>query len=212
MRSRIVLPIALLVVACTHREAPAQQPTPHDTLASALVPSGHGTLSQDAITLAFRVGTLDIRFTPLDERVTRLLANDAAQSLTRLLAVHQAWVDSAAARHGVRTPGIAMVSFFGLAPDTRFDPRLLSLNSRNRLTRPVTVLPLSPTFSAQQLGVRDVAMGLFLFEEPIPVTEPFAIEYLGTTAGDWERRLSRFDRERARIQSRSGGGTPEGNP
>lgn len=45
---------------------------------------------------------------------------------------------------------------------------------------------------------------LLLFEEPLPVTEPFIVEYLDARNGEWERRLPRLDRERARILARLG--------
>jgi hypothetical protein len=174
------------------------------------VPAGHGQLSQDVITLLLRSGDLDIRFTPLDERVTRLLAPDSWQSLQELVARHRLQVDSAATRLGIRNPGLALVAFFALASDTRFDPQLLNISSRNRLLRPAAVLPLSPAFSNQQLVVGGQAMGLYIFDQPVPVTEPFSVEYRDATTNEWERRLGRFDRERARIQSRAGAGS--GNP
>jgi hypothetical protein len=70
--------------------------------------------------------------------------------------------------------------------------------------RPAGVIPLSPAFSAQQLDARDQAVGLFIFDELIPVTEPLSVSYLEIRNDDWERRLTRFERERARIRGRSG--------
>jgi hypothetical protein len=164
------------------------------------------------VTLAFRNGNLEIRFTPLDERVLRLIVPDAHRALLDLLEDHRARVDSVTQRFGIRRPGLALVTFYGLAPDSRFDPRILLINLRNRIIRPVATLPLSPAFSAQQLDIRQQAMGIFIFDEAIPVTEPFTVEYLSTTVADWERRLPRFDRERARIQARTGSGSIPGAP
>ncbi|MCA9722000.1 MAG: hypothetical protein KC489_06290, partial [Gemmatimonadetes bacterium] len=111
----------------------------------------------------------------------------------------QATIDSLAAVEGIRRPGLALITFFALAPNTPFDPNLVLLTTRNRLLRPSAFIPLSASFSAQRLEVRTQAMGLYLFEDIIPVTEPFSIGYLGSTTDEWERRLTRFDRERARI-------------
>jgi hypothetical protein len=211
MKRSLLLPAILAVVAaCSPRTVPAQQPDTPDTTRGGLVPAGHGQLSQDVITLLLRSGDLDIRFTPLDERVTRLLAPDAWQSLQELVARHRVQIDSAVTRLGIRNPGLVLVAFFALASDTRFDPQLLNISSRNRLFRPAAVLPLSPAFSNQQLDGGGQAMGLYIFDEPVPVTEPFSVEYRDATTNEWERRLGRFDRERARIQSRAGAGS--GNP
>jgi hypothetical protein len=210
-RAATVATAVALLTGCAARPAPAQDPAPVDT-AGALVPAGQGQLSQDQVTLAFRSGNLEIRFTPLDERVLRLIVPDAHRALLDLVEEQRPRVDSVTQRFGIRRPGLALVTFYGLAPDSRFDPRLLLVNVRNRIIRPVATLPLSPAFSAQQLDIRQQAMGIFIFDEPIPVTEPFAVEYLSTTVTDWERRLPRFDRERARIQARTGSGPVTGEP
>jgi hypothetical protein len=201
-RIAVVFAVAL-VGACAPRNAPAQVAPAID---STLVPAGHGQLPQDAITLLLRSDNLDIRFTPLDERVTRLLTPEGYQALQQLIARHRRQIDSTATRLGIRNPGLVLVAFFGLTANTRFDPQLLTIESRNRLMRPGSILPLSPAFSNQQLEVGGTAMGIYLYEEPVPVTEPFRIEYLDAASSDWERRLVRFDRERARIQSRAGAG------
>lgn len=202
------------LAACGAGRAPAQQPasaTPADSLFG-LVPPGYGQLNQDVITVRLRTGDLELRFTPLDERVTRLLADDAYQSLRLLIDRYQGTIDSLAAVEGIRRPGLALITFFALAPNTPFDPNLVLLTTRNRLLRPSAFIPLSASFSAQRLEVRTQAMGLYLFEDNIPVTEPFSIGYLGVTTDEWERKLTRFDRERARILGKvkqaPAGGTP----
>jgi hypothetical protein len=211
---RLLLAVAGLA-ACGAGRAPAQQPsgttTPADSVYG-LVPTGYGQLNQDVLTVRLRSGELELRFTPLDERVTRLLAVDAYQSLSLLLDRYQATIDSLSAAEGVRRPGLALVTFFALAPNTPFDPNLVQLTTRNRLVRPSAFIPLSASFSAQRLDVRTQAMGLYLFEDAIPVTEPFTVSYLGTSTDEWERKLTRFDRERSRIQGKVQRGLPPGAP
>ena len=206
-RSKLMVMMVMLA-ACAPRTVPAQGTGAID---STLVPAGYGQLPQDAITLVLRSGNLDIRFTPLDERVTRLLPPDGYQALQQMISRHRVQIDSATTRLGIRNPGMVLVAFFARTTDARFDPQLVNISSRNRLLRPGAIVPLSPSFSNQQLDVGAQAMGLYLFEEAIPVTEPFSVEYLDASTSDWERRLPRFDRERARIQSRAGAGsgTPE---
>lgn len=213
-RLTMILALVLAAAACGPRSAPAQTPTPGTSLdtSGALVPAGLGQLNQDVITLRLKLPNLEIRFTPLDERVTRLLANDGYQSLTQMRIRNQAAIDSVIARQGLRRPGLVLVSFFGLAPNTSFDPSLLILDSRNRLVRPAGFVPLSASFSAQRLDARDQAMGIVIYEDAIPVTEPFTLTYLDASTDEWQRRLTRFDRERARIQAKATNAPGQGEP
>lgn len=211
----VLLGVALS--ACGASKAPAQvTPSPTattqaDSLAEeALPPVGYGQFNQDAITLRLRSGPLEIRVVPLDERVLRLLSPDGYRSLRQLIDANQPRIDSIADRANVAHPGIALVSFFAITPGTRFDPNLLFVTQRNRLMRPIGVIPLSPAMSAQQLDVHSQATGLFLLDELIPVTERFSVSYLGATSDDWERRLGRLDAERSRIRGRVG--AAEGTP
>lgn len=164
---------------------------------------GYGQLSQDAITLRLRSGTLEVRLVPLDERLIRLLAPDAYQSLHLLLQSQRKRIDSTALARGVREPGVALVSFHALAPATRFDPAVLTLSLHGQQFRPIGTIPLSPTFSNQQIEVREQASGLFIYERQLPVQEPFTVSYLDGTNEEWERRLSRLSSERSRILGRT---------
>jgi len=167
------------------------------------LPPGYGSLTQNDLALRMGNEDLDIRFVPLDPKILPLLANDAFQSLRSLVESHRRGVDSVAARAGVAQPGIALVSFFGQRPDVRFDPQILTLLVRNRALRPLGVLPLTPRFSSQQLGVREQASALYLFEEEIPVDDSFTISYAALSSEDWQRKLPILDRERARVSARS---------
>jgi hypothetical protein len=108
-----------------------------------------------------------------------------------------------ASQRGVRNPGVAFVSFHALAPATRFDPALVTLSLHGQQFRPIATIPLSPTFSNQQLEVREQASGLFIYERRLPVMEPFTVSYLESTNEEWERRLGRLDSERSRILART---------
>src|SRR5690606_39785501 len=129
MKLRLVWGLVIVAGACSPRPAPAQDPVP---ALDSVIPEGRGQLAQEVITLQLRSGNLEIRFTPLDERVTRLLAPDAWRSLQDLVTRNAAQVDSVARRAGIRQPGLVLVSFYALAPDTRFDPNLLTVSSHNR--------------------------------------------------------------------------------
>jgi hypothetical protein len=169
------------------------------------LPPGYGSLTQDDLSLRVRNDDLEIRFVPLDPRLMPLLARDAYQSLQALLGTHRRAVDSVASRAGVAQPGLALVSFFGLRPEVRFDPQILTLLIRNRAFQPLGTIPLSGKFTSGQLGVRQQASAIYLFEEDIPVNDSFTLSYGSLISEDWERRQPVLDRERARVAARSRG-------
>lgn len=201
MRHPVALVALMGMMACAPQVVPAQA-TAQDSLANQL-PIGQGRLNQDVLTLRVGTGSLDIRVVPLEEGVLRLLSPDGYRALTNLVAEQRVALDSLAMARGLRQPGLALVTFYGLAPNTRFDPQLLTVSLRNQLYRPVGILPLSPTFSNQQLDVRGQATAIFVFERPLPVLEPFTISYLTSSSNEWERKLSRLNNERARILGRN---------
>jgi len=167
------------------------------------VPVSYGTLNQNDLALRVQNEDLEIRFIPLDPRVTRLLANDAFQSLRSLVETKRRAIDSVASRAGVSVPGLALVSFFGLRPDTRFDPQTLTLLIRNRVFRPLGVIPISAKFNSQQLDAREQASAIYLFEEDIPVDDSFTLSYGTLVSEDWQRKQPVLDRERARVAARA---------
>jgi hypothetical protein len=168
------------------------------------LPPGYGTLSQNDLALRVKNDELEIRFVPLDLRVTRLLAPDAYQSLLGLVETNRRGIDSVASRGGVSQPGLALVSFFGLRPDVRFDPQTLTLLIRNRVFRPLGTIPLTPRFTSGQLGVRDQVSAIYVFEESLPVDDSFLLSYGALTSDDWQNKQSMLGRERARVAGRVG--------
>ncbi|MGH7510378.1 MAG: hypothetical protein ACREMZ_13035 [Gemmatimonadales bacterium] len=165
----------------------------------------YGTLSQNELALRMQNDDIEIRFIPLDLRVTRLLANDAFQSLRSLVETRRRGIDSVASRAGVSEPGLALVSFFGRRSDARFDPQTLTLLIRNRVFRPLGVIPINPRFTSQQLDVREQASAIYLFEEDIPVDDSFSLAYGSLVSDDWRNKQTMLDRERARVASRMRG-------
>jgi hypothetical protein len=168
-----------------------------------VLPPGYGTLSQNDLALRVRNDDLEIRFIPLDFRVTRLLAPDAYQSILGLVETNRRAIDSVASRGGVSQPGLALVSFFGLRPDVHFDAQTLTLLIRNRVFRPLGTIPLTPRFTSGQLQVRDQASAIYVFEESIPVDDSFSLSYGALTSEDWQNKQSTLERERARAAARA---------
>lgn len=169
------------------------------------LPPGFGSLTQNDLALRIGNDEIEIRFVPLDPRVTPLLARDAYHALRTLVETHRRAIDSVASQAGVAQPGLALVSFFGQRPDVRFDPQTLTLLIRNRLFRPLGTIPINAKFSSGQLGVREQASAIYLFEEDIPVDDSFTLSYGSLTSEDWQRKQPLLDRERARVAARSRG-------
>lgn len=177
-----------------------------------LPPPGYGSLSQNDLALRVRNDEIEVRFVPLDQRVTRLLARDSYESLESLVRSRRGAIDSVAGTYGLGRPGLALVTFFGQRTGVRFDPQTLTLLVRNRIFRPLGVVPFTPRFSSQQLNVRDQVSGIYVFEEELPVNDSFSFSYEGLTSEDWQNKQRALDRERARVAARSRSDRPDSAP
>ena len=163
----------------------------------------YGTLNQNDLALRIRNEDVEIRFVPLDGKVTRLLANDVFQSLRSLVETRRRSIDSVASRAGVTEPGLALVSFFGLSADTRFDPQTLTVRLRSRALQPLGVIPINARFTSHQLDLREQASAIYLFEEDLPVDDSFSLSYGTLVSEDWQTKQPLIDRERARVSARA---------
>jgi hypothetical protein len=168
-----------------------------------LPPPGFGSLKQSDLALRLRSDELEVRLVPLDQRVTRLLAKDAYESLESLVRSRRSSIDSLARLSGISVPGLALVTFFGGREGARFDPSNLNLVIRNQVLRPRGIVPFSPRFTSQQLNVREQVSAIYLFDELLPVTDAFTFSYQGLVSEDWQNRQRVLDRERGRVAARS---------
>lgn len=189
------LSILFLAFAATPALGQSEKPTTAMTVS-------YGTLSQNDLALRIRNEDIEVRFVPLDQRVTRLLSNDAFQALRSLVQTRRRAIDSVASRVGVTEPGLALVSFFGQLQGARFDPQTLTLLIRNRILSPLGVIPTTGNFNSHQLGVRQQASAIYLFEEEIPVSASFRLSYGPQTSDDWNGKQVMLDRERARVAAK----------
>jgi hypothetical protein len=126
-------------------------------------PGGYGSLTQDDVALRIRTADTDVRFVPLDARVTRLLARDSWASLRSLVESRRRSIDSLATAAGISRPGLALVTFFGQRANARFDPQTLTVIVRSRELRPLGIVPFSGRFNSQQLEVREQVSGIYLY-------------------------------------------------
>lgn len=167
-----------------------------------LPPGGFGTLTQNDLALRIRTTDLDLRFVPLDSRVTRLLAKDSWESLRSVVQSRRAAIDSVANMTGVSRPGLALVTFFAQRDNARFDPQSVTVRIRGREYRPLGIVPFSGEFTSQQLDVRQQVSGIFLFEQDLPVNDSFVVLYAGQPSDDWQGKQRILERERARVALR----------
>ena len=191
--------LAVLFIACGLADLAAAQsaaPLPVTTVS-------YGTLNQNDLAIRLRSEDVDIRFIPLDAKITRLLANDAFQSLRSLVETRRRSIDSVASTAGVTEPGLALVSFFGLRPETRFDPQTLTVRLRNRALQPLGIIPITARFTSHQLDQREQASAIYLFEEDLPVDDSFSLSYGALISEDWQTKQPLIDRERARVSARA---------
>jgi hypothetical protein len=193
--SLLFLPLAVLGGSAAWGQAGAGA-------AAQLPPAGYGSLTQNDLALRIRTQDIDVRFVPLDPRVTRLLARDSWESLRSLVESRRPAIDSVAALAGVSRPGLALVTFFGQRANARFDPQTLTVMVRSREFRPLGIVPFSGRFTSQQLDVREQVSGIFLFEEDLPVNDSFTVMYAGQASDDWQGKQRALDRERARVALR----------
>jgi len=168
------------------------------------IPIGYGTLKRDDIVVRLATDQVEIQVLPLAQSVIRLLLPDTYRSLTDLIKTRQSQLDDAAQRAGIQHPTLVMVSFNALVPQARFVPEDINITSRGQLFRPVGIVPLSPTWSAQQLDARQQAVALYLFDEGISFREALSVSYQGLTNDSWSRGAMRaLERERARVLARA---------
>ncbi len=167
-----------------------------------LPPPGMGSLRQEDLAVRLEGQNLEFRLMPLDELILRLLAPDSYRSLHALRETKDAEIDRLAERFGVVEPVAFLVTVFGKQEQAAFDPDQVAIISRNRLFRPIGILPITPLWNQRRVSQRETAAAVYVFEAGIAMLEPFTAEYIGATSDQWTQSLRRVERERARIASR----------
>ena len=173
-----------------------------------LPPAGFGSLRQDQVSVFLTTPSLSVRVLPLDEGVIRLLAPDTYSSLLQLRRSRAGDIAAAARRAGSDSATVFVVTFFGVQPDSRFDPDQVYLSSQSTFYRPIGVVPLTPRWSEGTLGQREQAVAIYLFLPDIPVFQPFTLFYGNQRSDAWEASLRSLDSERARVLARAAARQP----
>jgi hypothetical protein len=198
--------LALLgAIACGGR-APARAQAPAPGAAAqdpSLPPVGFGSLRQDEVGILIGTDQLRIRILPLDEHIIRLLATDAYRSLHDMAASRAADIQRVARTRGFDSTAVFMVTFFGMAPQARFNPDDLTITSQGTTFRAIGYVPFTPRFSDNLLGQREQAAAIYVFEPGLAVLRPFTVSYGVIDSDAWSGTLETINAERGRVLSRA---------
>jgi len=169
-----------------------------------LPPPGFGTLRQDDISLKLAVSNLQVRATPLNESIIRLLSPDSYRAMSELKRSKSEAIAAVARRNGVRDLSLWYVSFFAVEQgETRFSPREFIITNVGREFRPLDILPITPGFGEQRLRQNGRQDGLYVFDGQLDVQQPLTVSYETARNDAWGQMLPQIERERALVKSRA---------
>ena len=206
--------VALVCVsqhACAQQPQPGQPPAPasasvlSDSSGRASIPAGYGTLRQEDITVRISLGDVEVWLVPLDESVIRVLSPDSYRQLRGILESQRDRITRLASVHGLRSPSLWYVRFFGKAPEAQFNPTDVTITASGRDFRPVEVLALTTGFGAQRLRAREMQAAVYLFDDAVDVSQPVTVAMGPARSERWSDILRSIERERAAIRSRAQG-------
>ena len=198
-----LVPLVGLFSACVLAQGQGVDTLPGNAERNAqlLVPPGHGTLRQDDITLTLLVGDLQLKVTPLEEWVLRLIAPDTWSRLSSLAAIHQ---EQVVLRTGMQDPALFLVSFFSRVPGTVFRPEEVQLVNRGRRQRPLLIRPVTAAWGSERLEQEVTQLAVYAFSEGVELEQALTVEYGLEVASGWAEILRRLEVERSRARARAG--------
>ena len=190
--------------AATGADSAAARQRPVADSIPGLPPSGFGTLRQDDISLRLTSSNLQVRATPLDESIIRLLSPDSYRAMSELKRSKSEAIAAVARRNAVRQLSLWYVSFFAVEQgETRFSPREFIITNVGRDFRPLDIIPLTPGFGEQRLRQNGRQDALYVFDGQVDVQQPLTVSYETARNDDWGTMLPQIERERALVKSRA---------
>jgi hypothetical protein len=190
--------------------APAPPPPPPDPgetrvvtdTTSRLPPPGYGSLHQDEFSVELRDVDLNVKVTPLAERVIRLAAPD---TYDRLHALAMSRGEQAQRIADGRDVELFLVSFFSRDPNIAYRPDELRLSHRGRTLQPDGIVPLTTGWGRQLLQPEETQSAIYVFSPGMDYELPIVVRYGVQESDDWHRLiLPRLEQERTRVESRAG--------
>ena len=178
-----------------------------DTLPG-LFPAGYGTFKQEDLSLRLRSSSLQVRATPLDESIIRLMSPDSYRALSELKRSKQDAIAAVARRNAaVRELSLWYVSFFAVERgETRFSPREFIITNVGRDFRPLEIIPLTPGFGEQRLRQNGRQDAIYVFDGQLDAQQPLSVAYETARNDEWANMLPLIERERALVRSRAAAG------
>jgi len=220
-RRALVVALLVFILACSSSAPPpastaasprtatggdtmAGRPRPVADTVPGLPPPGFGTLRQDDISLRLTIANLQVRATPLDESIIRLLSPDSYRAMSELKRSKSEAIAAVARRNAVRELSLWYVSFFAVEQgETRFSPREFIITNVGRDFRPLDILPITPGFGEQRLRQNGRQDGLYVFDGQLDVQQPLTVSYETARNDSWGQMLPQIERERALVKSRA---------
>jgi hypothetical protein len=151
--------------------------------------------------------SLQVRATPLDESIIRLLSPDSYRAMSELTRSKSDAIAAVARRNGVRALSLWYVSFFAVERgETRFSPREFIITNVGRDFRPLDVIPLTPGFGEQRLKQNGRQDALYVFDGQLDVQQPLSVSYATSRNDGWADVLPQIERERALVKGRAAAG------
>lgn len=206
---RVAVGALLAGVASTQAHAqgaPARIGGANDTLDANYVPAGFGTLRLDDITVRLTLaGGLQVRATPLDERLIRLLSPDSYDAMRQIKQSRQRSVDSIADRMRLQKTSLWLVTFYGVEQgEARFSPQQFLITNVGRDFRPLDVLGLTAGFGDYRLKQRETQRALYVFDGQLDINQPLTARMENAeSVTDWTSVLRRVEQERSAVRSRA---------
>jgi hypothetical protein len=201
-----VLAGATALGCATSGALPQEQVREADAL---LVPAGFGSLRQEDIVLRLQLLGLQVQAIPLDETVIRVLSPDTYRTLRELVNSQRPALDAIARRTALGSFSLWDVRFNGLQQgETPFSPMEFIVTSVGRDFRPIEVIPLTGGFGRQRLAQRETQRAIYVFDPQVDVNQPLIVQFQTARSTDWTTILTRIERERALVRSRSAGRPP----
>lgn len=173
-----------------------------------LIPAGYGSLRQEEIAVRIQLPSYLVRAIPLEESVIRTLSPDSYRALRDLVTARSREIAAIAGRHGVRDPTLWYLSFFGLEPETRFNPRDIVITGGGRDFRPLDIVPLTVGFNEQRLQQRETQSAIYVFDNGLDVDQPLVVSVDTVRSSTWAGTLRAIERERSLVRTRAAQGAP----
>lgn len=158
-----------------------------------------GSLRQSEISMYLRRGDLQLRVTPLAERIIGTTAPDTHERLQALAGAHEA-IFREGIGVGTESFQLFLVAVHSESVEVAFEPEDLNLVSRGLRYRPVAIRAVTPHWSRHRVAARETLMAVYAFPGEVDLESGgLEVEYREVRDRSWERILPRVQAERGRM-------------